>query len=152
MPRRELDAELLDRARAASATAYEGCAATEIRREGGFVRVGARNGSRHHTLSARLVVGADGAESTVAKSVGLSRTDRRYIAISQGGYVEGVSVTGGEAAMWFDDDLFPGYAWMFPMPGGRANVGVGILSESCAGIGRNSWRLDYRSEMEHPRY
>ena len=131
VPRHELDAHLLDRAQVASATVYEGCAATEIRRESGFVRVGVRNGNRHHTLSARLVVGADGAESTVARSVGLARTDRRYIAISQRAYVEGVSLSGGEAAIWFDDDLFPGYGWMFPMSRGRANVGVGILSESC---------------------
>jgi len=131
VPRHELDAELLDRARAASASVYEGCAATEIGREGGFVRVGVRSKQRHFTLSARLVVGADGAGSTVARSFGLSRTDRRYIAISQRAYVEGVSVERGEATIWFDADLFPGYGWMFPMSGGRANVGVGILSESC---------------------
>jgi hypothetical protein len=40
-------------------------------------------------------------------------------------------VEGGEATIWFDEDLFPGYGWMFPMPGGRANVGVGMLSETC---------------------
>lgn len=131
VPRHELDTHLLDRARAASATVYEGCAATEIRREEGFVRVGVRSGRRHFTLSSRLVVGADGTESTVARSFGLSRTDRRYIAISQRAYVEGVSVERGEATIWFDHDLFPGYGWMFPMSGGRANVGVGILSESC---------------------
>ena len=42
VPRHELDTHLLDRARAASATVYEGSAATEIHREGGFVRVGVR--------------------------------------------------------------------------------------------------------------
>ncbi len=131
VPRHELDTHLLDRACAESATVYEGCAATEIHREGGFIRVGVRSGHRHFTLSSRLVVGADGTESTVAKSFGLARGDRRYIAISQRAYVEGVSVEGGEATIWFDDDLFPGYGWMFPMSGGRANVGVGILSESC---------------------
>ena len=28
--------------------------------------------------------------------------------------------------MWFEPDLLPGYAWSFPLPGGRANVGFGI--------------------------
>ena len=29
--------------------------------------------------------------------------------------------------VWFEPDLLPGYAWSFPLPGGRANVGFGIL-------------------------
>jgi menaquinone-9 beta-reductase len=131
VPRHELDTRLLDCARAASATVYEACAATEISREGQFLLVGVRSGVGHFVLSTRLVVGADGTESTVARAFGLLRTDRRYIAISQRSYVEGVRVERGEAAFWFDEDLFPGYGWMFPMSGGRANIGVGILSESC---------------------
>src|SRR5258708_23532140 len=95
------------------------------------MRVSVRSRQRNFTLSSRMVVGADGTESIVARSFGLARTDRRYIAISQRAYVEGVSVERGEAAICFDDDLFPGYGWMFPMAGGRANIGVGILSESC---------------------
>ena len=31
--------------------------------------------------------------------------------------------------VWFDDDLLPGYAWSFPLPGGRANVGFGVLRD-----------------------
>ena len=31
---------------------------------------------------------------------------------------------------FFDEDTFPGYGWMFPMAGGRVNLGVGILSET----------------------
>ena len=29
--------------------------------------------------------------------------------------------------MWFEPDLLPGYAWSFPIAGGVANVGFGIL-------------------------
>src|SRR5436853_424977 len=32
--------------------------------------------------------------------------------------------------VWFDEDLLPGYAWSFPLPGHRANVGFGILREA----------------------
>jgi geranylgeranyl reductase family protein len=135
VPRRELDMHLLDRARAASASVYEGCTATEIGRDGRSLWVSVRSGRGRFGLRARLVVGADGTESTVARSVGLSRTDRRYISISQRGYVEGVSVARGEAAIWFDDDLYPGYGWMFPMASGLANVGVGVLSETCHRFG-----------------
>src|SRR5260370_6395935 len=95
------------------------------------MRVGVRSGQRDFTLRSRLVVGADGTESIVARSFGLARPDRRYIASSQRAYGEGVSVERGEAAICFDDDLFPGYGWMMSKAGGRANMRVGILSESC---------------------
>src|SRR5258708_38296325 len=51
VPRHELDTHLLDHAQAASATVYQGCAASEIRREGGFMRVSVRSRQRNFTLS-----------------------------------------------------------------------------------------------------
>ena len=30
----------------------------------------------------------------------------------------------------FERDLLPGYAWVFPLPGGRANVGFGVLRDA----------------------
>jgi menaquinone-9 beta-reductase len=131
VPRHVLDSHLLDRARAVSATVYEGCAAAKIRREDGLVHIDVRAAGRNFTLRTRLIVGADGTESIVARTFGLAQTDRAHISISQRAYVEGVSVEGGEATIWFDEDIIPGYGWMFPMSGGRANVGVGILSETC---------------------
>lgn len=131
IPRHELDTHLLDHAEATSATVYRPCTATGIDRDGGHVRVRVRSEGRDFTLSSRLVVGADGTQSIVARQVGLGGADQRYIAISQRAYAEDVSVTTGEATICFDDDIFPGYGWMFPMHGGRANVGVGVLSETC---------------------
>jgi geranylgeranyl reductase family protein len=131
VPRHLLDTRLLECAAAASASVHQASAARSVSREDGWVRVEVRSGERDATLSARLVIGADGAESMVARSAGLRRTDRRHIGLSQRAYVEGVEVKGGEATIWFGEDLFPGYGWMFPMPGGRANVGVGLLSETC---------------------
>ena len=31
--------------------------------------------------------------------------------------------------VWFEPDLTPGYAWSFPLPGGRANIGFGVLRD-----------------------
>ncbi len=31
--------------------------------------------------------------------------------------------------MWFEPDLLPGYAWSFPLPGNRANIGFGVLRD-----------------------
>jgi geranylgeranyl reductase family protein len=131
VPRHVLDTLLMQRARAVSATVYEGCAAAKIWREDGLVHVGVRAGKTSFTLHSRLIVGADGAESIVARTFGLSQTNRAHISISQRAYVEGAAAEGGEATVWFDEDIVPGYGWMFPISGGRANIGVGILSETC---------------------
>ena len=136
VPRDVLDTRMLDCARAASATVYEGCSATDVRRDDDLVHVDVRGATNGFTLRSRLIVGADGAYSTVARKVGLSGAgaeprDRRQMAISQRAYVENVDAAAGEATAWFDEDLAPGYGWLFPMSGGRANVGVGILGEAC---------------------
>jgi flavin-dependent dehydrogenase len=34
---------------------------------------------------------------------------------------------GDRLYVWFDADLLPGYAWSFPLPGGRVNIGFGLL-------------------------
>jgi flavin-dependent dehydrogenase len=136
VPRDELDAELLAGARRAGATVFEECAASTVERRDGRVTIAARLAGRAESFEARLVVGADGAHSIVARAAGLHREDPRHVAVSQRAYVDGVTLETGEAAFFFDRDLFPGYGWMFPMPGGRANVGVGILAEA-----RTRWNL-----------
>ncbi len=80
---------------------------------------------------ARAIVGADGVNSVVARTAGLLVSDPRHIALSQRAYVTGYSGSLGEAAFFFDEEFFPGYGWMFPMSGGMANVGVGVLKETC---------------------
>ncbi len=67
--------------------------------------------------------------SIVARTAGLRRTDRRHIGVAQRVYVEGVEVDEGEATVWFDEDIAPGYGWLFPMAGGLANMGVGLSSD-----------------------
>jgi len=130
VPREELDHRILASAVRAGAELREGCRVSLVERRGGTMTVRFRDGAAERTVRAPVVVGADGTHSAVARSFGLQMEDPRYIAVSQRAYVEGVETTSGEAAFVFDRDLFPGYGWMFPMAGGRANVGVGILSET----------------------
>ena len=130
IPRSELDHRILAAAVAAGAELREGCQATAIERPDGRVRVRVRSAAGEDVLEAGLVVGADGTHSVVARAFNRSMDDARYIAVSQRAYVAGLTAARGEAAFFFDRDLFPGYGWLFPMSGGRANVGVGILAET----------------------
>jgi geranylgeranyl reductase family protein len=130
IPRATLDGRILESAVAVGADLREGCKVTEVVRERERMVVRYTDGASEQAVRCALVVGADGTHSVVARAFGLLADDPRHTAVSQRAYVEGVDTTGGEAAFVFDRDLFPGYGWLFPMSGGRANVGVGILAET----------------------
>lgn len=130
IPRDILDNSILRCAEKAGAVIREESVVKSVTTAQNGVLIVAQHGSEQITYKANLVVGADGVNSIVARSAGLLEHDPRYIAVSQRGYIEGLKGKAGEAAFFFDQDLFPGYGWLFPMSGGTANIGVGILSEA----------------------
>lgn len=77
--RYDLDAALLDLARARGASVAEGVRVVDLHRERGVPTgvVGKDAAGRTVSVRARLVVGADGAHSVVARTLGL-RTERRW--------------------------------------------------------------------------
>lgn len=82
------------------------------------------------TLSCRMIVGADGANSVVARKLGGAKVDRNHHCAGLRQYWEGVTGFSDDNSieLHFYHELLPGYFWMFPLPDGKANVGLGILS------------------------
>jgi geranylgeranyl reductase family protein len=125
VPRVELDAALVDLARRAGARVAEGCALSGASADDDRVVLELEGGE---SVAARYAVGADGVWSPLRRALGRAPEGYRgdWHAFRQ--YFDGVE---GSAAtvlhVWFEEDLLPGYAWAFPLPGGRTNVGFGIL-------------------------
>jgi geranylgeranyl reductase family protein len=119
VPRRRFDAWLRDVAIGAGADPVTGHV---VGLDGGAVRLA--DGSR---LSAGVVIGADGATSTVARAAGL---------VDAGAVLWGFAIrayTRGDPerpviCLWDDapGHGFPGYGWLFPGVDGVANVGLGL--------------------------
>lgn len=139
--RERLDHLLLQTAEAAGAVVEQGTLVTGLTTGGNGALVEARRGNQKVVYKAGLVAGADGVNSVVARSAGLLTWDRRYIALSQRAYAEGIDGDVGEAVFYFDSEFFPGYGWMFPMSGGVVNLGVGVLSETAERLSINIPRL-----------
>src|SRR4029453_3185901 len=81
-------------------------------------------------VRARYAVGADGMWSPLRKHLGLAEPG--YLGEWHAFRQYATSVTGSARDrlwVWFEPDLLPGYAWSFPLPGGRANVGFGIMRD-----------------------
>jgi len=134
VPRDELDDVMLRAAEKAGATVHEKTQVTDAEKRRDGVVVTAGRGEKTVRFRAPLVAGADGANSVVGKPHGLPADDPRHVAVAQRAYAT-VEEDAGEAVFCFDESLFPGYGWMFPMAGGRVNVGVGILSEARQRLG-----------------
>jgi menaquinone-9 beta-reductase len=115
--RRALDAALVALARRRGVDVREGCEVEKVVVDGDVVRV--------DDLNARFVVAADGHWSPVRRVLepDTPRDLGEWHAVRQ--YFDHVD----DDRLWvlFERDLLPGYAWVFPLPGGRANVGYGVL-------------------------
>jgi geranylgeranyl reductase family protein len=122
--RADLDEALLDVARSAGAKVLDGHACTGVVEREDHAELEIED---HGTLTADWVVAADGIWSPIRKHLGLATPGYRgeWHAFRQ--YFSDVGPRAAEQLfIWFEPDLLPGYAWSFPLPGGRANVGFGI--------------------------
>ncbi|HEV2527103.1 MAG TPA: geranylgeranyl reductase family protein [Thermomicrobiales bacterium] len=82
------------------------------------------------TLRAAAVVVAGGYGCRVAPELALDADapgPPRGIAMR--GYWSGVTMPADRIAFFLDEWVLPGYGWVFPLPGGGANVGVGTLTK-----------------------
>lgn len=83
------------------------------------------------TLRANAVIVAGGYGCRVAPELATERTGRdsppRGIAMR--GYFSGVQSPPNRIAFCLNEWVLPGYGWVFPLPEGGANVGVGTLTD-----------------------
>ncbi|MET1002991.1 MAG: geranylgeranyl reductase family protein [Acidimicrobiia bacterium] len=123
-----LDAALVSVARARGVDVREGVAVTDLAAATDGVKVRIDTGE---TIEARHLVAADGHWSTVRRHLhpDAPRDLGTWHAVRQ--YFDGID----DARLWtfFFEDLLPGYAWVFPLPDGGANVGYGVLREKRRG-------------------
>jgi menaquinone-9 beta-reductase len=130
LPRRDLDSILLQHATARGADVLENFRVSGFDKQDGFIRVSGELNDKHVSTTTRLVVGADGVSSTIAKITGMANEDPRYTSLSLRAYVHGLSLP--HALMFFDERFFPGYGWVTPVRDGLCNIGVTITKEPIA--------------------
>lgn len=137
VPRVELDHALVDLARARGVEIREHAGVTNLeedadhdaaRGESAGVTATLADGT---TVRARWIVAADGHYSPVRRLLAGDNGDANgtdlgtWHAFRQ--YFTGVD----DRRLWvlFEEDFLPGYAWVFPVGDGRANVGFGVLRD-----------------------
>ncbi len=130
VPRSQLDAWIVDAARAAGVQIYEGWRVKGYTVDGDGVTLHAEQRGQPRTWRGRVLIGADGSTSLVARQMhGKPPSDRNRI-IAVRAYYEGVRGPFDQADLFFSSLCFPGYYWVFPTGEARANVGIGMLLET----------------------
>lgn len=92
------------------------------------------------SIEARVVIFANGATSRFMKEPGGIIKTKKYTMTGLKTYYKGVNGFHEKnyVELHFLKDLLPGYFWIFPLPDGQANVGVGLDQER---IGRKKINL-----------
>ncbi|HEY64870.1 MAG TPA: NAD(P)/FAD-dependent oxidoreductase [Caldilineae bacterium] len=89
------------------------------------VMAGRRKG-RPITFHARLIVLATGAQLSLLRSLGFMERVPPTVSAARA-YWEDVEGPADAFEFYFDRRLRPGYAWLFPMNDGWANIGIGLF-------------------------
>jgi len=125
-----------------------------IRKEDGTMQVSLQNGKGEIVMNPKIVIGADGERSVVNKQVAKYRNSDKHFAAAVRAYYTNVAgmKEGNLIELHYIKEAVPGYLWVFPLPNGGCNVGMGILS-SAAKKGKRNLRKELTEILKtHPRF
>ncbi len=107
---------------------------------------------RRKIIFTKMIVGAEGRNSIVAKKLAHHKMDAAHFSAGIRAYYKNVSGMHDQnfIELHFLKELQPGYLWIFPLPNGAANVGVGMLSKSISAKKANLKQLMLDAIATHP--
>ena len=103
-------------------------------------------------FTAKMLVGADGAHSVVGKKLLKDKFGLQNHCTAIRSYYENVTGFSDKnyIELYFINEVLPGYLWIFPMAGNKANVGVGLLSDIISEKKINLKKFAEKVIAEHP--
>ena len=126
------------------ANVYQQCAVKKTERNNGTVKVNFIQQGKNYEVSAPLIIGADGDKSIVRKTFMNNEIAEKAYCVGLRSYYKGVTGfhENGYIELHFLPEVLPGYLWIFPLPNGMANVGIGMLSDRI-----RAKKVNLRNEM-----
>lgn len=128
---------------------WEGVEVSTYQKQPNGWAVGTKDG---RTIHCRMLIAADGAYSAFSrKQAGLAKDPKHYAAAVRA-YYKGVAGLDKDnfIELHFIKAITPGYFWIFPLPDGQANVGLGMRSDIMAKRGFNLREELDKLLREHP--
>lgn len=98
-----------------------------------------------------FIIGCDGANGICAKQLTQQKVDYNHHSAAVRTYYSGVKGLRNDVfELHFLDGVSPGYLWVFPMTGGKANVGIGVPSDIVSKKKLNLRNLLEEALRSHP--
>lgn len=85
--------------------------------------------------TAKVVAGADGCSSVVARKLGLYQSLKQDGAVATRAYYRNLDVSGSELELYYLPECRPGYFWIFPVDKETVNVGVILFDQNLKSTG-----------------
>ena len=151
-PRLTFDHFLFKKLDKSFATIYEQATIKSIERSQDRVNISFSHCGSDYEVTSKIVIGADGDKSVVQKTFSAIKSSPKAYAVGLRAYYKGVTGMdkNNSIELHFLPEMLPGYFWIFPLPGGMANVGVGIPSERVRDRKINLRELMVRTIEENP--
>ncbi|MCR4335159.1 MAG: NAD(P)/FAD-dependent oxidoreductase [archaeon] len=118
---------------------------TDLTWENDFVTglKGKKKTGEEFSIKAKVIVGADGANSTIGQKAKIEPNPPEHQVIATRAYYKGVTGMSNNIELHFVDEIMPGYFWIFPLDNGWVNVGVGLLVSE-----KNKRKLNLKETQE----
>ncbi len=94
--------------------------------DGRVVGVQARFNGSAQEVRCRMVIGADGATSVIARGLRPTEHPALHSAVALRAYIDDIEELPHVVEFYLYKEILPGYAWIFPTSEGRANIGLGM--------------------------
>ena len=141
IPRILLDNWLIEAAKKQGAKVVTPCKLIHYNVFKEYVKIECEQENKERIFYSKLLIGADGSNSIVARKVNGTkiRPENKIIAVRA--YFEDINCISQQAELFFTSKSFPGYYWFFPTGKSTANVGIGMMLENFPKKGINLTKL-----------
>ncbi len=124
------------------------CHITSVQKENEGFSLATKHGQ---TFTCKMLIGADGAHSVIAKQLATRTIDRlNHVGSVRAYYANIQGLDPNTTEVFFDKRYLPSYMWVFPLPGNTANVGFGMLSDTIVKRKVNLKKVFYEFIEETP--
>ncbi|WP_452224440.1 geranylgeranyl reductase family protein [Lacinutrix chionoecetis] len=130
IPRIELDNLIFEAAQKAGASYLQGTRVVSYTITSTAAVIKLKDDNKTFSLKAKLIVGADGSNSTIARQLHQRKPKDDYQLLGLRAYYNNVNGPTDRVDIYFDEGGFPGIFWMFPKGAHGANIGIAMISKT----------------------
>ena len=126
VPRMKFDALIQEHAVDSGAEFLRAQVQEPIVEDGKVAGVRAKVNGSVEEIRSKIVIGADGVTSVVARALRSDKHEDGHRAVALRCYTEGLEVRPHQVEFYLYNAILPGYAWIFPFSEDRTNLGLGM--------------------------